>query len=178
MYKPQPSRRLGFWFSAYQVLKWRGGDVVNTGWFQPTDMPPPATASSPHSPSKPPPPSLNHGKSRRLHHFWFEPKIVSEPAETTLTERKWTVTGGIPPSHTLKRLLLNMEHPQRQYPTRVAQHTRGKIYGEIIYTGHSFLGQTVLRSSTDFTQRIGWTILNQKQVTFGIIQNHKNEWFR
>ena len=49
MYKPQPSKRLGFWFSAYQVLKWRGGDVVNTGWFQPTDMPPPATAASPPS---------------------------------------------------------------------------------------------------------------------------------
>jgi hypothetical protein len=35
-----------------------------------------------------------------------------------------------------------------------------------------------LRSSTDFTQRFGWTILNQKQVIFGIIRNHKNEWFR
>ena len=50
--------------------------------------------------------------------------------------------------------------------------------GKIVYIGHSFLGKTVLRSSTDFTQRSGWTILNQKQVTFGIIQNHKNEWFR
>lgn len=31
-----------------------------------------------------------------------------------------------------------MEHPQRQYPTRVAQHTRGKIHGEIIYTETQF----------------------------------------
>ena len=74
MYKPQPSRRLGFWFSAYQVLKWRGGDVVNTWWFQPTHMPLPATATSPPSPSKPPPPSLNSGKSGLLHHPWFESK--------------------------------------------------------------------------------------------------------
>ena len=47
MCKPKPSKRLGFWFSAYQVLKWRGGDVAYTGWFQPTHMPPPTTAISP-----------------------------------------------------------------------------------------------------------------------------------
>ena len=93
---------------------------------------------APPPPSKPPPPSSHHGKSGWLHHFWFEPKSVCEPATTTLNERKWTLKGGIPPSHTLTRLLLNMEHPQRQYPTRVAQHTRRKIHGEIIYTRTQF----------------------------------------
>lgn len=92
----------------------------------------------PPPPSKPPPPNLKPGKSGRLHHLCFEPKSVSEPATTTLYECKWTVTGGIPPSHTLTRLLLNMEHPQRRYLTRVAQHTRRKIHGEIIYTRTQF----------------------------------------
>jgi len=132
----------------------------------------------PPTPIKPPQPNPTHGKSGRLPQPQYEPKSVPEPVETTLNERKWTLTGGIHPSHTLTRLLLNMEHTQRRYPTRVAQHTGRKIHGEIVYIGHSFLGQTVLRSSTDFTQRFGWTILNQKQVIFGIIRNHKNEWFR
>ena len=104
--------------------------MVSPGWFQPTHMPPPDTAISTPYPLKSPPPSFNHGKSRRLHHPWFDLVSVSEPAATTLTEPKWRLTGGVPPSHTHDRLLLNMEHPQRQYPTRVAQHTRGKIYGE------------------------------------------------
>jgi hypothetical protein len=60
-----------------------------------------------------------------------------------------------------------MEHPQRQYPTRVAQHTRGKIHGEIIYTGHSFLGQTGFR-----------TVLNRKEEILGIMKNKTIVFFR
>ena len=92
----------------------------------------------PPTPIKPPQPNPTHGKSGRLPLPQYEPKSVPEPVETTLNERKWTLTGGIHPSHTLMRLLLNMEHPQRRYLTRVAQHTRRKIHGEIIYTRTQF----------------------------------------
>ena len=71
--------------------------MVSPGWFQPTHMPLPPTAISTPYPLKSPPPSFNHGKSRRLHHPWFDLVSVSEPAATTLTERKWTLTGGVPP---------------------------------------------------------------------------------
>ena len=114
---------------ATNQLDGRKSHLAGIGWFQPTHMPPPATATSTPYPLNLPQPNPTHGKSGRFHHPRYEPKSVPEPAKTTLYEPKWTLTGGIHPSHTLKRLLLNMEHPQRRYPTIVAQHTGRKIHG-------------------------------------------------
>jgi len=82
-----------------------------------------------------PPPSrgAEGGDSGWFNHSWFELKRTVETGCNDASWMQMAVLRAYTPSHTLERLLLNMEHSKSENRLMVAQHTGRKSSGGTIY---------------------------------------------